>query len=218
MTTTKLPSISHIHVFKIKKSNRRHQKSIIRTFHKRYAQTTTAKPAQKAAPNPQTEQDKAGIMQNNSASNDSMSTTAQSSPDTTPDRQYRCQASLTTKALDDSIDPRLCVADIVSEVTNPTDCHLALPHIASPLSIAGVHSSSPFTRPPLPIRHRLELDLPASTPHALHTPGLQPPAEVLALTDIKFFDISTPFNHTFDTLTSHAYAPTHRKIAELQQM
>jgi hypothetical protein len=94
-------------------------------------------------------------------------------------------------------------------------------HTSSPCN-TNAKKSSPWqsviskilpSNPPLAIRHRLKLDRAASLLHHLHATCIDPLAQVLALTDIKEFEIPAAFDYRLDACASDSDAAAHAEIA-----
>lgn len=79
-------------------------------------------------------------------------------------------------------------------------------------------ASKPLPNPPLPICHRLKSHIPPPTPHHLHAPRINPPAQILALANIKQFQIPTPLDNSFDARARDAHAAAHRQVAEFKKV
>lgn len=54
--------------------------------------------------------------------------------------------------------------------------------------------------------------------HHLDATSIKPSAQVLALANVKKFEISTALNNGFDASASHSDATTNAKIAKFEEM
>ena len=76
----------------------------------------------------------------------------------------------------------------------------------------------PLPCPPLPIRYSFKLDIAALTPYRLHASRIQPPCQILTLTDIEELKISAAFNDGLNPGPCDTHTAADGKLLEFEEM
>lgn len=79
-------------------------------------------------------------------------------------------------------------------------------------------TSTALSCPPLPISDNLEADILATCSDGLHTAGVEPSLQILALANIEEFEVPAAFNYGFNTRACDTNAATHGKLFKLEEM